>query len=250
MKTYEEMAQNALERIDTHKTEQMKRRKTMTKIAAPAVSFCLVAMLCVGTMQSGMFRAGSSLVDTTDSGKVSGQSQTDIPADDSRDAPKADSGEEENTDSKNLAGDTTVQQGADNCSEDACCLFWWHFKLRMSGPLYWAIEADPNGNFDILATYCPTTADITSFNYEGKTLEQWAIEAEDEQTQTARNGYKLAYNAYMESVIPKEVIRLSNSGIKCERADDISNGIVFTVTADELENLPLADLINWTFNLN
>jgi len=235
----------------------------MTKIAAPAVSFCLVAMLCVGAMQSGMFRAGSSLVDTTDSGKVLGQSQTDIPADDSRNAPKADSGEDENTDSKNHAGDTTVQQGVDNCSGNACCLFWWHSKLRMSGPLYWAIEADPNGNFDILATYCPTTANITSFNYEGKTLAQWAIEAEDERMQdvlekdiaaydeqTARNGYKLAYNAYMESVIPKEVIRLSNSGIKCERADDISNGIVFTVTADELENLPLADLINWTFNLN
>jgi len=74
------------------------------------------------------------------------------------------------------------------------------------------------------------------------------IAAYDEQT--ARNGYELAYNAYMESVIPKEVICLSNSGIKCERADDINNGIVFTVTADELENLPLADLINWTFNLN
>ena len=45
MKTYEEMAQSALDRIETHKTEQIRRRKTAVKIAVPAVCCCLAVIL-------------------------------------------------------------------------------------------------------------------------------------------------------------------------------------------------------------
>ena len=55
MKTYEEMARDALERIDRHKAEQKKRRRTAARIAAPAVSFCLVAVICIGAWQAGVF---------------------------------------------------------------------------------------------------------------------------------------------------------------------------------------------------
>ncbi len=56
MKTYEEMAQNALDRIGDYETEQKNRRKAAAKIAAPAVSLCLVAMLSIGAWQSDLFK--------------------------------------------------------------------------------------------------------------------------------------------------------------------------------------------------
>lgn len=56
MKTYEEMAQNALNRISNYETVQRKRKKNVAKIATPAVSFCLVVVLSIGAWQLGLFK--------------------------------------------------------------------------------------------------------------------------------------------------------------------------------------------------
>lgn len=48
MKTYEEMAENALSRIDNYRTEQKKRRKTAVGIIVPVVALCVVTAAGIG----------------------------------------------------------------------------------------------------------------------------------------------------------------------------------------------------------
>ena len=50
----------------------------------------------------------------------------------------------------------------------------------MDGPLYWKLQEDPEGVIPVTAVYRPATAEITSFLYEGKTLSELAIAAEEE----------------------------------------------------------------------
>lgn len=59
MKTYEEMAHNALDRINHYETEQKKRRNNIAKIVTPAACFCLLAVLSIGAWQIGLFQSGS-----------------------------------------------------------------------------------------------------------------------------------------------------------------------------------------------
>lgn len=234
MKTYDEMAQNALNRISNYETEQRKRRKKVAKIAIPAVSFCLVAMLSIGAWQWGLSKTN---INTTDNNNA-------VAANQNIDA-------EEKPDVQIVSEDNNGQKGADTNSVNGFCGFWWKNKLNVSGTLYSAIENDPDSVFAILATYRPTTANITSFTYEGKTLAEWAAEAfEENASQDAKKGYELAYNAYLETVLPSAVSRLSENNIKCERASYMNNGLTLLATAWELENLPLEDLGNWYFDLD
>lgn len=203
------------------------------------------------------------------------------------------------------------------------CLFWWKNKLSMYGSLYWALENDPDGTFAATAVYRPVTGEITSFVYEGKTLAEWAIAAEDERflpdkltellkfgdylkygealyqtgapdgtvwdkrlyedkiayygeellqkyivdgaflredlerdiaaarsITTARDQYAKAFDAYLETVLPQAVTQLTENGIPCERMlSGTQKGLRLTVTAEQLENLPLADLTHWYFGL-
>lgn len=269
MKTYEEMAQNALNRISNYETEQRKRRKTVAKIATPAVSFCLAAVLSIGAWQSGLFKpetppvnAGNTDLDDSyyssdktapnNSDEVSEQDKVGLNTTDNNNAAAANQniGAEEKPDAQIASGDNNGQKGVDTNSANGFCEFWWN-KLIVSGPLYNAIENNPDSVFAILATYRPTTANVTSFTYEGKTLAEWAAEAfEENASQDAKKGYELAYNAYLETVLPSAVSRLSENNIKCGRASYVNNGLILLVTAEELKSLPLEDLGNWHFNLD
>ena len=71
-----------------------------------------------------------------------------------------------------VSGDTGMTEGF--------CNFWWKNKLTMDGPLYWKLQEDPEGVIPVTAVYRPATAEITSFLYEGKTLSELAIAAEEE----------------------------------------------------------------------
>lgn len=53
MKSYNEMAASALQRIEEHEKIRERKRKTIDKIATPAVSFCLVTLLGIGAWQFG-----------------------------------------------------------------------------------------------------------------------------------------------------------------------------------------------------
>ena len=198
-------------------------------------------------------------------------------------------------------------------------------KLNVSGELKEAIENSPDAQFAVSAVYHPTTADITDFVYEGKTLREIAIDADNERilpekmTDLLKNGealkygaalyetgtpdgekwdrdfyekkvefigpellakyivdgrflreqleadlavvqvynetsarekYKLAYNAYLDTFMPEVVNRLIAENIDCKRAEYSNNAIEMYVTAQLLENLPLENADNWYFELS
>ena len=219
-----------------------------------------------------------------------------------------------------ITGDGGQKSGSSVATE-GFCEFWWKNKLVMYGDLYWALDENPGAAFSVLALYRPVTANVTDFIYEGKTLAERAIAAEDERmmpekmTQllklgdelkygpalyetgtpdgirwdqsyyeaqvaffgplldkyiadgrflreqleadiaaynetSARADYKLAYNAYLETVLPAAAEKLTASGIQCSRAAYRTDALTFTATAAQLENLPLDDPASWTFSLN
>ncbi len=198
-------------------------------------------------------------------------------------------------------------------------------KLNVSGELKGAIENSPNAQFAVSAVYYPTTADITDFVYEGKTLREIAIDADNERilpekmTDLLKNGealkygtalyetgtpdgekwdrdfyekkvefigaeliakyivdgrflreqleadlavvqvynetsarekYKLAYNAYLDTFMPEVVNKLIAENIDCKRAEFSNNAVEMYVTAQQLENLPLENADNWYFELS
>lgn len=65
----------------------------------------------------------------------------------------------------------------------------------------------------------------------------------------AEEAYGRAFAAYLETVLPEAVQKLTALGIPCERTPDRNDRLLLTVTAAELENLPLDDLKNWYFGL-
>ena len=312
MKTYEEMAQSALSRISEHEAEKKKRRR----LAVPAAALCLAAVLGIGAWQSGLFGAGSPIDDVV------------VPTEPPAVTPAA------TPEVKIITGDPDGQKGTD--ITEGCCLFRWT-GLTIGGALRNAIEDNPDGTFAVIASYRPTTGNITSFVYEGKTLAELAIAADNERIlpekmaqllkqgdelkygtalyetgtpdgikwdrsryenqvaffgdlldkyivdgeflrdalekdiaalqsvnittpdgtttvtyfgeTSARTQYALAYNAYLETVLPAVADRLTESGISCERTPYTNNGLTLTVTAQELKSLPKEFYSDWVFDL-
>ena len=69
MKTYEQMAHDALKRIDEYEGRKLERKKTVTRIAVPAMSFCLVALIGLGMWKSGLLKKQSvPIVDANEPG--------------------------------------------------------------------------------------------------------------------------------------------------------------------------------------
>ena len=54
MKTYEQMAHDALRRIEEYETGRRESRKAFARAAVPALSFCIVALLGIGLWKSGV----------------------------------------------------------------------------------------------------------------------------------------------------------------------------------------------------
>ena len=227
MKTYEEMAEQALDRIHEYEAEQKKRRKTAARIITPAVSFCAVAALGIGVWQMGLFQTEAPITEPDNTEAVSTTEAADVQI---------------------ITGEDDMQKDTD--SSNKWVYFWWN-RLSISGPLKFAIEENPNGVFAVVATYHPTSAEAFSFAYEGRTLQEWAEEAYEENASTeAKEAYKRAYNACLETVLPAAVEKLTASGIRCERTAYRNNGVTLIVTAEELKNLLLENTADWDFDLS
>ena len=54
MKTYEQMAHDALRRIEEYENGRRERRKAFVRAVVPALSFCIVALLGIGLWKSGV----------------------------------------------------------------------------------------------------------------------------------------------------------------------------------------------------
>lgn len=67
MKTYEEKTRSVFNRIEEEKEIQRNQRRTITKIATPILSFCLVAILGIGAWQTGVFHRAPAITDAGES---------------------------------------------------------------------------------------------------------------------------------------------------------------------------------------
>ena len=80
--------------------------------------------------------------------------------------------------------DTEVITAGDNQkgsgTVEASYYVLWNGRLNMTGTLKTAIDENPGSIYAVLAQYRPVTAEITDFTYEGKTLSEIAIEADNE----------------------------------------------------------------------
>ena len=65
----------------------------------------------------------------------------------------------------------------------------------------------------------------------------------------AEEQYARAFDAYLDEVMPEYVRELTEQGISCQRVSERPGCLKMTVTAAELENIPLEDPKNWTFDL-
>ena len=289
MKTYKEMADDALDRISQYEKEKQNKRKRITKIAVPAVSCCLVIVAFMGMWQNSTLKYRTKYQDE----------QIYTP--------------------EEILSDKEDMKGSESSLMDFC-IFWWKNKITMYGDLYWAINDNPGGSFTVSAEYRPRVEKVTGFTYEGKTLYQLAVEADNERMMlekmaellkygdelkygtalygtgtpdgikwdralyeekvayfenlldkyiidgrfladklmkdideynetSAAQTYKLAYNVYLETVLPKSEKILSEYNIKCERTPYSKDSLNMVVTAEELENLPLEHIEFWVFSL-
>lgn len=366
MKTYDEKTRCVFDRIEQEKSTRHARKNKVIKIVSPVVSFCLIVLLGFAVKQSGAFKTETPRFSPVDSAGGNGdntptadhytgaleetgtivtedQKPTFAPTNEPSTTQQVDPAETFVPQTEGMAATPTEEPTGDGQKGDApvsdgAALLHWHNKLVMSGSLYRALENDPHGTHSVLAVYRPTTADITSFTYEGKTLSRWAIEADNERIlpdrmkalykhgddlklgtalyetgnaegikwnkamyekmiayigedllnkyivdgnflreqlkqdmdalstmnvttpdgtstvtyngeDTARTKYAQAYNAYLETVLPQTVERFNANGIACQRAAYRSDGIVFSASADILENLPLDAPEYWSFRL-
>lgn len=236
MKTYEEMAQSALNKIGEEEKNREKRRKNVTKIAGSAVSLCLVAAIGVGVWQSGLIGKVSGTNDLTAGTETT--AQINIPDEPEKQIAElpAETSAKETADAGNntdIPGDTVMD----------ACHFIWRNKVVMYGSLYWAIENDPDGIYTVRADFRPTAEKAGDFTFEGETMTGIAGRADEEK-------YARAFNAYVETVLPAEMAKLTEAGIPCERTAGKNNSLTITVTADQLENLPLSDITVWLFDNN
>ena len=345
MKSSDEMVKSLLERRERYVQERKKRRKRVIGISVPAG--CCALLLCAVFLLPGIRDSMGSAVLPGPTAAPTDSADPETPALPVTDGafgsqlapenpePVTDAGESiqselaagTGTDSDGTASphDLTPKTGTAGSVSYEICYLWWRNKLIVAGPLYWAIEDDPEGTFTVIASYRPITGDITDFTYEGKTLSQWAIEAveadllpgkmtellkmgdelkygealyetgtpdgiiwdrrlyedkvayygeellsryivdgeflrekleadladvENTAHTLAEEAYARAYSAYLDEVMPEFVRELTAEGISCDRAPDRSSCLLMTVTAAELESIPLDDPKDWTFDLN
>ncbi len=219
MKTYEEMAENALKRIRQTESERKRRRAAAMKIAAPTVGVCLAAVVGIGVRQTEVFRNHTPSVDAgitdTDAGTFTSAVGSDVETPGTADpqtvteiaAPATDTGtpvqpfpDEPDVTVTDSGGNTAPATDAANPVQSfpnepdvtvtvpsvqsggtaGAAILWWKNRFNTYGALYFALENDPDAELAVTASYCPVTGEIDSFVFEGETLAELAVEAADE----------------------------------------------------------------------
>ena len=196
MKTYKEMADDALNRISQYETEKQNKRKRTIRIATSVVSCCLVAAVCIGMWQGGTLKDRAKLADPTIGTGEKTYTPEEIEAQNQREKQLEQEYEKQqkelenselenskqsngNTDEQIIISDNDDIKGSE-ASSMGFCAFWWKNKISMYGDLYQAINDNPDGTFAVTAKYRPTPEKVTGFTYDGKTLFQLAVAADNE----------------------------------------------------------------------
>lgn len=236
MKTYEEMAESALRRIEAQKNEQNRRRNKAMRIAVPAVGFCMAALIGVGIWQSGI------MAKLTDAPEVAGETAVKAAESGTQAAETAEAKGENKPEEQAKSGETTASDTP--ATSDSRTFMRWK-NMSVTGELKAALEKG-DGQISVIAEYRPTTANITDFIFDGSSLAEWAIRAYTENTAEAAEKYALAFAAYADEIMPSVIFELGRDGITCERID--SGKLLIIATADEFENLPI-EHSSWLFDL-
>lgn len=191
MKSYKEMADDALGRIRQCEAEKQNRRKRIIKIATPAISCCVVIAVCIGMWQSGTLKDRAKLADPTigtgektyTHEEIEAQNQRERQLEQQYEKQQEGQGNSKQSDAKAdeqiIISDNEDIKGSESSSMNFC-LFWWKNKISMYGDLYWAINDNPDETFEVTAKCRPTPEKVTDFTYEGKTLFRLAVEADNE----------------------------------------------------------------------
>ena len=167
MKTYEEMANSALEKINAAKEERIKRGKTITKIGATVIGLCFVAVISIGIINGNIFKNNNDIITP-----VSGQEEnSEI---------QNNEGQKENSEDQNNEGSKEISTGK---TEEGINIpleikkdidvdragFVEAYGKRMTSELQKILE---NGEEGIIPIILKASAD-PDYVYKGKTVEEY-----------------------------------------------------------------------------
>lgn len=204
MKSSNEMVNSLLERRDNYIKERKKRNKI---IAAVFSVLCCAAVICsvkiISNSTDKKERPGSDGFNVVSSDnsldveqnykkKENDSAVSENFVTEKEKTSKADNSEKMNTSEEKTVDNSKNEKKTDVHSSDkkqvvsgdvtstGGSLILWKNKIKIGGALCGEIENNPNGIFKVSAVYRPPTANITSFVYKGKTLGEWAVEADNE----------------------------------------------------------------------
>ena len=191
MKTYEEMANSALEKINAVKEEQIKRRKTITRIGTAVIGFCFVAVISVGIISGNIFKNNNDIVTPISEQKENSELQNNEGQKENseiqnNEGQKENSeiqnneGQKENSEDQNNEGSKEISTGK---TEEGICIplefkdtidvedaaFEVKYGKHMTYELSKILE---NGEDGIIPIILKATTD-RNYVYKGKTVEEY-----------------------------------------------------------------------------
>lgn len=269
MKTYEQMAEDALKRIKKINTEKKKKRKNFAAVTVSAVIVFIIAVFGFSA-RNELFGTSLHDSDNISAEKTSDYVTSEITSDFSGSATDYELTETEKvtaeattaflkngepTDVQNSTvtvpvTEKTVEQKDETAGTHKGSNRLWN-NLNVRPSLYSALINDPAGVFPVKAEYRPTVSNVTWFIYEGKPLSEWVKNAfvDSPDDTNMMEGYKRAFHAYMDVFIPEVMKSLTEAGLHCERTPYVDNCITVSVNAEQLQNISLEDTELWYFDL-
>ena len=175
MKNYDETINSVFERINEYEVEKKHKRKIITRTVTSLCCFCLVALLGIGVWQSDLFK---SMPPTVLGGNNSSLQGTD----------KTDEGNSNNNESSSVIPDASVIWGNANDEPEDMGYIEWNGK-NVSSSLYDVLSSERSNN-SLIAIGVEFELD-NKFVYNGKSIAEYAIEADNERLRYDKLGQLL-----------------------------------------------------------
>ncbi len=164
MKNSNEMVNSLLERRERYEAEQKRKRSIITRTVTSMCCLCLVALLGFGVWQNGLI---NSIPPAILDGENSSLQETD----------KTDETKSNNNEASSVIPDATVIWGNANDEVEDVGFVEWNDKLITSS-LYNVLSDEKNNNI-LIAIGVGFDLD-NKFVYNGKTIAEYAVEADNE----------------------------------------------------------------------
>ena len=179
MKTYEEMANSALEKINAVKEEQIKHRKTITRIGTAVIGFCFVAVISVGIISGNIFKNNNDIITPVSGQEENSEIQNNEGQKENSEI-QNNEGQKENSEDQNNEGSKEISTGK---TEEGICIplefkdtidvedaaFEVKYGKHMTYELSKILE---NGEDGIIPIILKAKTD-RNYVYKGKTVEEY-----------------------------------------------------------------------------